>query len=64
MFRGVAFYLLLIMLTLSLVNMLASPGSAKKRVTYTEFLKMIDENQVQSIVIIDGKNVTGKLQDG
>jgi len=63
-FRGVAFYLLLILLTLSLVNMLASPGSTKKHVTYTEFLKMIEENKVKSVIIIDGKNVTGKLHDG
>ncbi len=63
-FRGVAFYLLLLLLTLSLANMLTSPGSAKKHLTYTEFLKMIDENKVKSVIIVDSKNVTGTLHDG
>ncbi|NPV71024.1 MAG: ATP-dependent metallopeptidase FtsH/Yme1/Tma family protein [Firmicutes bacterium] len=63
-FRGVAFYLLLLLLTLSLANMLTSPGSAKKHVTYSEFTRMIEENKLQSVVIVDGKSVTGKTRDG
>ncbi|MCR4398087.1 MAG: ATP-dependent metallopeptidase FtsH/Yme1/Tma family protein, partial [Firmicutes bacterium] len=49
---------------MSLANMLTSPGSATKHVTYTEFLKMVEENRVKSVVIVDGKNVRGTLHSG
>ena len=63
-FRGVSFYLLLLLLVLSLTSMFNSPGSSRKHITYSEFLQLVEENRIQSLVIVDGKSVEGELRDG
>ena len=62
-FRNVSFYLLIIIIAISIIDYYSSRTANKQDISYTQFLKQIEEQKVQSVTIVDN-NVRGKLADG
>ncbi len=61
--RSLLFYVLLLLLSLSVANYFADHGPAKKELDYTQFLSYVNSSQVKEVTIVQQK-VTGKLADG
>lgn len=62
-FRSISFYLLIIILVLSLVQWYSSQESAQVRIGYSELVQLIDKGQVSKIKIVEN-NISGTLKDG
>ena len=62
-FRSISFYLLIIILVLSLVQWYSSQESAQVRIGYSELVQLIDKGQVSRIKIVEN-NISGTLKDG
>ncbi len=62
-FRNVSFYLLIIIIAISIIDYYSSRTANKQDISYTQFLKQIEEQKVQSVTIVDD-NIRGKLTDG
>ncbi|HHY39484.1 MAG TPA: ATP-dependent metallopeptidase FtsH/Yme1/Tma family protein, partial [Clostridia bacterium] len=62
--RHIAFYILLLFLSISIANMLAVKHAPAKEMTYTEFVDKLHKGQVERVTIVDGRSVSGALKDG
>ncbi|MDD4569804.1 MAG: ATP-dependent zinc metalloprotease FtsH [Tepidanaerobacteraceae bacterium] len=62
-FRSISFYLLIIILVLSLVQWYSNQEAAQVRIGYSELIQLIDKNQVESIKIVEN-SINGTLKDG
>lgn len=62
-FRSISFYLLIIILVLSLVQWYSGQEVAQVRIGYSELIQLIDKNQVSKIKIVEN-NISGTLKDG
>jgi len=62
-FRSISFYLLIIILVLSLVQWYSSQEAAQLRIGYSELIQLIDNGQVSKIKIVEN-NISGTLKDG
>lgn len=62
-FRSISFYLLIIILVLSLVQWYSSQEAAQVRIGYSELIQLIDKDQVSKIKIVEN-NISGTLKDG
>ncbi len=62
-FRNVSFYLLIIIIAISIIDYYSSRTTTKQEITYTQFLKKVDEQNVDRITIVENV-VRGKLKDG
>lgn len=62
-FRSISFYLLIIILVLSLVQWYSSQEAAQIRIGYSELIQLIDKDQVSKIKIVEN-NISGTLKDG
>ncbi|HHX23552.1 MAG: ATP-dependent zinc metalloprotease FtsH [Tepidanaerobacteraceae bacterium] len=62
-FRSISFYLLVIILVLSLVQWYSNQEAAQIRLGYSELIQHIDEKKVDSIKIVEN-NISGTLKDG
>ncbi|NLZ51872.1 MAG: AAA family ATPase, partial [Thermoanaerobacteraceae bacterium] len=62
-FRSISFYLLIIILVLSLVQWYSSQEAAQVRIGYSELIQLIDKDQVSNIKIVEN-NISGTLKDG
>ena len=62
-FRNVSFYLLIIIIAISIIDYYSSRTANKQDISYTQFLKQIEEQKVQSVTIVND-NIRGKLTDG
>ena len=62
-FRSISFYLLIIILVLSLVQWYSNQEAAQVRIGYSELLQKIDQKQVEKITIVEN-NIEGTLKDG
>ncbi len=63
-FRSLAFYLLLLFLTISIANLFTAQQSARKDIDYSQFMHYVSEGLVETVVIVDGRTVSGQLKDG
>jgi len=55
--------LLIIIIAISIIDYYSSRTANKQDISYTQFLKQIEEQKVQSVTIVDD-NIRGKLTDG
>jgi len=62
-FRNVSFYLLIIIIAISIIDYYSSRTTPKQEVSYTQFLKQVEEQKVERVTIVDN-TIRGKLQDG
>ena len=62
-FRNVSFYLLIIIIAISIIDYYSSRTTNKQDISYTQFLNHIEEQKVQSVTVVDN-NISGKLIDG
>jgi len=62
-FRNVSFYLLIIIIAISIIDYYSSRTTNKQEISYTQFLKQIEEQKVQGVTVVDN-NIRGKLTDG
>lgn len=62
-FRNVSFYLLIIIIAISIIDYYSSRTTNKQEISYTQFLQQIEDQNVQGVTIVDN-NVRGKLKDG
>ena len=62
-FRNVGFYLLIIIIAISIIDYYSSKTTTKTEVTYTAFLKQVEDQKVERVTIVDN-TIRGKLKDG
>jgi len=62
-FRNVGFYLLIIIIAISIIDYYSSKTTPKQEVSYTQFLKQVQEQKVERVTIVDNV-IRGKLTDG
>jgi cell division protease FtsH len=63
-FRNIMVYLLILLVSISIANYLATGGTDSREISYTEFLAAIREGNVRQVTVEDGYKVTGVLKDG
>ena len=62
-FRNVSFYLLIIIIAISIIDYYSSRTTNKTEIPYTAFMKNVDELKVERVTIVEN-NIRGKLKDG
>ncbi|HWQ62765.1 MAG TPA: ATP-dependent metallopeptidase FtsH/Yme1/Tma family protein, partial [Negativicutes bacterium] len=62
-FRNVSFYLLIIIIAISIIDYYSSRTTTKQEISYTQFLKSVEEQKVERVTIVDN-TIRGKLRDG
>ena len=62
-FRNVGFYLLIIIIAISIIDYYSSKTTTKTEVSYTAFLKQVEDQKVERVTIVDN-TIRGKLKDG
>lgn len=62
-FRNVSFYLLIIIIAISIIDYYSSRTTTKQEISYTQFLHSIQEQKVERVTIVDN-TIKGKLKDG
>ncbi len=62
-FRNVTFYLLIIIVAISIIDYYSSHTTNKQEVNYTQFLKQLNEQKVERVTIVDN-TIEGSLSDG
>ncbi|BBB91258.1 MAG TPA: ATP-dependent zinc metalloprotease FtsH [Methylomusa anaerophila] len=62
-FRNVSFYLLIIIIAISIIDYYSSRTTPKQEISYTQFLKQVEEQNVERVTIVDNA-IKGKLKDG
>ncbi|MHC1746633.1 MAG: ATP-dependent zinc metalloprotease FtsH [Negativicutes bacterium] len=62
-FRNVSFYLLIIIIAISIIDYYSSRTTNKQEINYTQFMRSVDEQNVERVTIVDN-TIRGKLKDG
>jgi len=62
-FRNVSFYLLIIIIAISIIDYYSSRTTTKTEISYTQFLKSVEEQKGERVTIVDN-TIRGKLRDG
>ncbi len=62
-FRNVSFYLLIIIIAISIIDYYSSRTTTKQEISYTQFLRQIEDQKVERVTIVDN-SIKGKLKDG
>lgn len=62
-FRNVSFYLLIIIIAISIIDYYSSKTTTKQEISYTQFLHSVDDQKVERVTIVDN-TIRGKLRDG
>ena len=62
-FRNVSFYLLIIIIAISIIDYYSSRTTTKQEVSYTKFLEQVNQEEVSQVTIIDNV-IKGKLKSG
>ena len=62
-FRNVSFYLLIIIIAITIIDYYSSRTTNKQEISYTQFLQQIEEQNVQGVTIVEN-SIRGKLKDG
>ena len=61
--RNVGFYLLIILVAISIIDYFSTRNTTKQEVGYTQFLQQVDEGKVTKVVLIQN-TIRGTLSDG
>ncbi len=62
-FRNVSFYLLIIIIAISIIDYYSSKTTTKQEVSYSQFVQQVQDKQVERVTIVDNL-IKGKLKDG
>ena len=62
-FRNVGFYLLIIIIAISIIDYYSAKTTTKTEVSYTAFLKQVEDQKVERVTIVEN-TIRGKLKDG
>lgn len=62
-FRNVSFYLLIIIIAISIIDYYSSKTTTKQELSYTQFLYSVEEQKVERVTIVEN-TIRGKLKDG
>lgn len=62
-YRNMGFYLLFLIIVVSLITSFMQQEIPPQAFTYTEFINLVKGNEVESVTIID-KNILGRLKNG
>ena len=62
-FRNVSFYLLIIIIAISIIDYYSSKTTNKLEISYTQFLQQVQEQKVEKVTIVENA-IRGKLKDG
>ena len=62
-FRNVSFYLLIIIIAISIIDYYSTKTAPTQEITYTQFLQNIESGQVEKVTIVEN-SIKGKLTDG
>ena len=60
--RSIVFWLILLMLFMTLYSVMKGGGTHEKEISYSDFLTRIEEGELESVVI-EGSRITGKLRN-
>lgn len=63
-FRGMSLYLLLAIIAVSIFSSLYSPVDSNKELTYSEFIKHLEDNRIALVKMVGEQVLEGKLVDG
>jgi cell division protease FtsH len=61
--RNVGFYLLIILVAISIIDYFSTKNTTKQEVNYTDFLSQVEQGSVSKVTIVDNI-IKGTLQDG
>jgi len=61
--RNVGFYLLIILIAISVIDYFSTRSTTKQEINYTDFLQQVDAKNVSKVVIVDNI-IKGTLADG
>ena len=61
--RNVGFYLLIILIAISVIDYFSTRSTTKQEINYTEFLQQVDKGEVSKVTIVDNV-IKGTLSDG
>ena len=61
-FRNVGFYLLIIIIAISIIDYYSSKTTTKTEVSYTAFLKQVEDQKVERVTIVDN-TIRGKMKE-
>ncbi len=62
-FRNVSFYLLIIIIAISIIDYYSARTTTKQEVSYTRFLQHVEKDEVSQVTIVDNL-IKGKLKSG
>lgn len=62
-FRNVSFYLLIIILAISIIDYYSSRTTTKQEISYSQFLRSVEDQKVERVTIVEN-TIKGKLKDG
>jgi len=62
-FRNVSFYLLIIILAISIIDYYSSRTTTKQEISYSQFLRSVEDQKVERVTIVEN-TIRGKLKDG
>ena len=63
-FRNVAFYLLIIVIAIWVIDYYTASNVTKTDISYSNFMKQVQQDDVKSVTIIDNNVIKGKLKSG
>ena len=63
-FRNVAFYLLVIVIAIWVIDYYSASNTTKTDISYSNFMKQVQQDDVKSVTIIDNNVIKGKLKSG
>ncbi|MDU4961249.1 MAG: ATP-dependent zinc metalloprotease FtsH [Sporomusaceae bacterium] len=62
-FRNVSFYLLIIIIAISIIDYYSSRTTTKQEITYTQFIRLVEEKKVENVTIVEN-TIRGKQKEG
>lgn len=62
-FRNVSFYLLIIIIAISIIEHYSSRTTTKQEISYTQFIRLVEEQKIDNVIIVEN-TVRGKQKDG
>lgn len=62
-FKNVAFYLLIVIVAIWMIDYYSASTVSKSDITYSAFMKHVQQDEVKQVTIVDNA-ITGKLKDG
>ena len=62
-FRNVSFYLLIIIIAISIIDYYSSRTTTKQEFSYTQFIRLVEEEKIERVTIVEN-TIRGKQKDG